>query len=188
MPRFKIPRKLENPPKVKGFKPYGIAGEITNDESVILYFEEYEAIRLCDYEMYNHVQASAIMNVSRPTFTRIYALARMKIAKALTEGKKIEIEGGKVYFDSEWYHCNSCDCYFNHPHKTEMVNSCPLCGSREIVQYSSMNKPLSIPENTCTCPKCGFTMPHRRGIACNQEVCPTCNTRMVRSRYKWNNI
>ena len=72
-------------------------------ETIFLNLEEYEAIRLCDYEMLNHHQASILMAVSRPTLTRIYSKARQKIAVALVQGKQIIIEGGKIYFDSEWY-------------------------------------------------------------------------------------
>ena len=71
-----------------------------------LLYEEYEALRLCDYSMENHNRASEIMEVSRPTFTRIYASARQKLASAFVEGRQIVIEGGKVYFDSDWHICN----------------------------------------------------------------------------------
>jgi hypothetical protein len=50
------------------------------------------------------------MGVSRPTYIRIYASALQKIAKAFVEGRLIFIEGGKVYFDSDWYRCNTCEC------------------------------------------------------------------------------
>jgi hypothetical protein len=32
-----------------------------------------------------------------------------KISKAFVEGRQIEIEGGKVYVDSDWYQCINVD-------------------------------------------------------------------------------
>ena len=116
-PRIKRPRKILNPPVIKGFKPYGSDSANQNTEPVFLLFEEYEALRLCDYDMINHLPASEIMGISRPTFTRIYSAARQKIAKAFVEGRQISIEGGKVYYDSDWYNCNKCGCDFNNPEK-----------------------------------------------------------------------
>ena len=93
-PRKKILRKILNPPIIKGFKPYGIGTERKNPGQVNLLYEEYEALRLSDYDGLKHHQASVIMGVSRPTFTRIYASALQKVAKAFVEGKQITIEGG----------------------------------------------------------------------------------------------
>lgn len=132
MPRNIMPRKILNPPVIKGFKPYGLELSESSSEPVVLLFEEYEALRLCDYDGYNHNQASIAMNVSRPTFTRIYASVRKKIASAFVEGRQISIEGGKIYFDSSWYHCESCSCYFNDQEIGETIPQCALCGSAYI--------------------------------------------------------
>jgi predicted DNA-binding protein (UPF0251 family) len=134
----RILRKVSNPPIIKGFKPYGISFD-ENREGIKLLYEEYEALRLCDYELLNHHQASIMMGVSRPTFTRIYATALQKIAKAFVEGKQISIEGGKVYFDSDWYHCQKCGCYFNNPLKDQKVEGCPLCKNFNIEKYENNN-------------------------------------------------
>jgi len=131
-PRIKTLRKVLNPPIIKGLKPYGPDLNRLNPEPVILLFEEYEALRLCDYDRYNHHQASILMGVSRPTFTRIYAATLQKIARAFVEGRQISIEGGKVYFDSDWFHCSGCNCYFNNPEKDKELTSCPLCGDNGI--------------------------------------------------------
>ena len=106
MPRPKRKRIIENPPIMEGFKPFGIP--MKDLEPVILLFEEYEAIRLADYDGLNQEQAALKMNVSRPTFTRIYEKARQSIAKAFVEGKAIIIEGGNFHTDDFWYRCEQC--------------------------------------------------------------------------------
>ena len=70
MPRPKQDRKISIPPLMKGFKPFGIPRRMLS--SVSLLYDEYEAIRLLDYEGMNQDQAAVQMNVSRPTLTRIY--------------------------------------------------------------------------------------------------------------------
>ena len=131
-PRPFRPRRISSLPIISGLKPYGNKKNAGRAEEVFLNLEEYEAIRLCDYEMLNHHQASVTMQVSRPTLTRIYSKARQKIAEALVTGKQIIIEGGKIYFDSEWYLCKSCGCYFNNPDKQNEIRECPLCHSSNI--------------------------------------------------------
>lgn len=106
MPRPKQDRKISNPPLMKGFKPFGIPRRMLN--SVKLLYDEYEAVRLLDYEGMNQDQAAVQMNVSRPTLTRIYEKARKTIAQALVEGNMIVIEGGNVQFDREWFRCRRC--------------------------------------------------------------------------------
>ena len=106
MPRPKQDRKISIPPLMKGFKPFGIPRRMLN--SVTLLYDEYEAVRLLDYEGMNQDQAAVQMNVSRPTLTRIYEKARKTIAQALVEGNMIVIEGGNVQFDRAWYRCRRC--------------------------------------------------------------------------------
>ena len=106
MPRPKQDRKICNPPLMQGFKPYGIPRQLLS--SVSLLFDEYEAIRLLDYEGMNQDEAAVKMDVSRPTLTRIYEKARKTIAQALVEGRMIAIEGGNVRFDRPWFRCKRC--------------------------------------------------------------------------------
>lgn len=131
-------RRIFNVPVIKGFRPYGNSiSSLGRREVISLFYEEYESLRLCDYEKLNHDQASQRMHISRPTFTRIYASAREKIATAFVEGKQMIIEGGKVYFDSEWYHCLDCSCHFNHPDKEKSIKNCPLCHSTNFYKVES---------------------------------------------------
>lgn len=91
---------------MRGYKPFGIPR--AQLESVSLQYDEFEAIRLLDYEGMTQEQAAEKMNVSRPTLTRIYENARKTIAKAFVEGKMIQIEGGNVCFNGEWFRCKRC--------------------------------------------------------------------------------
>ena len=177
-------RRISNPPVISGFKPYGRKAGNNESGSVFLHLEEYEALRLCDYEMLNHHQASVIMNVSRPTLTRIYARARQKIAEAMVKGYRVIIEGGKIYFDSDWFECSSCGCFFNNPDKQEEVTVCPLCGSNEVSAIEQDSEepedPASRCNDLCICTGCGFEKPHRFGCPCRDEICPGCGSVMVR--------
>jgi predicted DNA-binding protein (UPF0251 family) len=183
-PRPSRLRKVSNPPIISGLKPYGNVKTDKKPEAIFLHFEEYEALRLCDYEMLNHHQASVLMDVSRPTLTRIYSRARNKIAEALVFGKQIIIEGGKIYFDSEWYSCKSCGCYFNNPNKQEEVMECPLCRSKNFSAYDEpediVGENVTTPRDMCICPNCGYEMNHSFGIPCKNEICSVCGHFMVR--------
>jgi predicted DNA-binding protein (UPF0251 family) len=106
MPRPPKCRKICNPPKMEGFRPYGM--QKSNIEPVILKYEEFESLRLANYEMLSQDLAAKQMNISRPTFTRIYNRALKTVAKAFVEGKAIEIEGGSFQFENDWYRCKKC--------------------------------------------------------------------------------
>ena len=95
------------PPRMEGYKPFGIPRREL--DSVTLLFEEYEAIKLADYENLTQEEAALKMNISRPTFTRLYDKARKNIAKAFVEGKVILIQGGNYITDRNWYKCRVCN-------------------------------------------------------------------------------
>lgn len=97
---------------------------MANLEPVILLYEEYESIRLSDYDGLTQEEAAIKMNVSRPTFTRIYKKARQAIAKAFVEGKAIFIEGGNYHTDDFWYKCQDCLKLNISPDKTQSCNYC----------------------------------------------------------------
>jgi len=126
MPRGKRLRKVVAPP---AFKSYAPTGKIKNGVVDLLY-EEYEALKLADYDLMNHLEASKLMGVSRPTFARIYESARRKIAKALVENKEIKAVYGNVYFDEKWFECEKCEGKFTLPDKK--MAACPICKSVDI--------------------------------------------------------
>ena len=70
MARPQKSRKICNPPKMKGFKPFGMP--LCKIEKITLKYEEFESIKLVDYDMLSQDEAAEHMEISRPTFTRIY--------------------------------------------------------------------------------------------------------------------
>lgn len=64
---------------------------------VALKDEEWEAIRLADYERLDQETAAKNMGISRPTFSRVLASARAAVAKALAEGAALQIGGGDFH-------------------------------------------------------------------------------------------
>lgn len=123
----------QKPPRVKGFNPIGYYAN--QQEPVILCLEEYESIRLLDYEGLNQTEAAELMHVSRPTLTRIYFRARKKMAIALTEARQISIEGGTAIYNEEWHECSNCLSHFNNPNM-KTIDCCPLCGSYQVKNVS----------------------------------------------------
>lgn len=136
MPRPRQKSKIQMPPRIKGLVPIGPGSKHAPIE--LLHLEEYEAIRLLDYEGIGQVEAAKIMGISRPTLTRIYLRARQKIAHVLTEGRQLIIEGGKAEFNGEWFECVNCKSKFNNPMEAKL-DHCPLCSSENI-------KPFEEPE------------------------------------------
>jgi uncharacterized protein len=96
MARPKFCRRVSQQPVYRIFKPVGVP--MATLEEVVLSVDELEAIRLADLEGLYQEQAAERMNVSRQTFGRIVEAARQKVARVLTEGFALRIEGGE---DSE---------------------------------------------------------------------------------------
>ena len=135
MPRPQKYRNVCNPPKMKGFKPFGIAKCAT--EHVVLQYYEYETIKLVNYESYSQEEAAERMNVSRPTLTRIYNSALFKISQAFVEGKSIIIDGGTIKFDEEWYKCKKCFKVVKDSDNTIQCTGCNHYGTVEHLDVSN---------------------------------------------------
>ena len=129
MPRQKRSRRVVAPPGFRGYKPYG--NRHGRKEHVDLHYEEYEAIKLADYDLMNHQEASRLMGVSRATFARIYESGRRKIARALVETREIRSVFGHASLDQSWFICNACHARFNIP-ENHAGQHCPLCKSENI--------------------------------------------------------
>lgn len=129
MPRRKNLRKIVEPPRFKGYKPYGVSSK--SRKSIDLLYEEYESLKLADYDFLNHTEAAELMGVSRPTFARIYESARRKIALALVETKEIKTVFGNAVMDKNWFLCSKCHARFNIPEAVEK-EICPACNSEHV--------------------------------------------------------
>ncbi len=90
MPRPKRPRCIISRPVIKEFRPEG--GEVRGE--VTLSLEEFEAIRLIDFEGQDQSQAAEVMNISRQTFGRILKAGRFTLSKALVNGYRLKVTGG----------------------------------------------------------------------------------------------
>jgi predicted DNA-binding protein (UPF0251 family)/predicted Fe-Mo cluster-binding NifX family protein len=77
---------------------YNPQRSVTTNTGIDILFEEYEALRLADYVGLKHDEAAEKMNVSRPTFARIYESVRKKIAMAFVESRPIHFEVGSAFF------------------------------------------------------------------------------------------
>lgn len=130
MPRPKRLRKVVAPPSFKGFKPYGCVKK--KQKVCELFYEEYEAIKLADYDSLNQQEAAEVMGVSRPTFARIYTSARQKMAIALVEAREIKTAFGHAFFDKDWFQCKQCHSKFNIPKEVDHQH-CPLCHSEDFI-------------------------------------------------------
>lgn len=150
-------RIISSIPTISGFKPYGGETKLQKQKAIFLNYEEYEAIRLNDYEKNTQIESAKIMGISRPTFTRIYMSAREKIGKAFVEGRRIIIEGGKVKLDDQWRTCEQCGAIFSIVGNEEEDSRCPLCGSKRVEVYSintNLIPPDSNEENHCSNKRC----------------------------------
>ncbi|MGI9535885.1 MAG: DUF134 domain-containing protein [Desulfocapsaceae bacterium] len=90
MVRPQKPRLVSAYPTITAFVPQGVnvAGE------TVLTVDEFEAIRLSDFEHLDQESGAAMMGVSRHTFGRLLARGRSAVADAMVTGKVLKIEGG----------------------------------------------------------------------------------------------
>jgi len=73
----------------RNFKPSGIPSR--NLEKVYLKMDEFEAVRLCDHDGLNQIEAAEKMEISRGTVQRLLNSGRYKITEALLSQKELII-------------------------------------------------------------------------------------------------
>jgi predicted DNA-binding protein (UPF0251 family) len=135
MPRPQKCRRVAYMPGVTYFKPAGIP--MRSLEEIQLSMEEAEALRLKDLEGMEQEPASERMNVSRPTFQRILASARRKVADALLNGRAVRISGGNYEMASRRFRCRSgheWDAPLE-PKADESPALCPTCNTPGTDKY-----------------------------------------------------
>ncbi len=126
MPRPKCCRHVCGVPHKNYFKPRGIPS--SELEEVVLSLDEYEAIRLADYEQLYQEKAASQMNISRQTFGRIIESAHKKIADVLLHGKALKIEGGEVSVEETKHtECPECSKALSLKRKSTPDEICPYC-------------------------------------------------------------
>ena len=130
-------RRICQPPLMKGFAPFGIL--LCKVESIKLTYEEYESIRLVNYGMLSQEKAAELMDVSRPTLTRIYNRALKTIAKAFVEGKSIEIEGGNYQFEEDWFRCKKCYKLIQGIANHIQCKNCKMYNDNELINLKQSN-------------------------------------------------
>ena len=135
MVKPKKDRHVMHPPFVFYFKPRGIP--MFALDQIVVSVDEYEAIRLADYEKLKHNEASKKMKISRPTFTRLLNVGHKKISDALVNGKAIKIEGGNFILLKKRFHCKKCNNIWNVEQKNKPPIKCPSCNDNNIVDLNS---------------------------------------------------
>ncbi len=70
-------------------------------ETIEMFLDEFETIRLLDYEGLNQEECALRMGVARTTVTAMYENARKKLVSAVVEGKRLSIAGGNIEIDTE---------------------------------------------------------------------------------------
>lgn len=105
MPRPRKCRQVCRLPQNDAFVPVncGRAGD-----AVVITVDEYETIRLIDYEGMSQEECAASMQVARTTVQQIYNTAREKLSTALVEGRPFRIQGGDYRLCQGDQGCRGC--------------------------------------------------------------------------------
>lgn len=105
MPR---PKKRRRVCRLPDYNRYGPLGMKNDNPQIEMSIDEYETIRLIDYERMTQEECASLMNVARTTVQGIYESARIKLAKSLVDGNGLIIQGGhyKVCEDDPCIHRN----------------------------------------------------------------------------------
>ena len=133
MARPKRCRRIADLPGATVFEPAGVPARSLVE--IVLTVDEFEALRLADYEGLYQKQAAERMGISRPTFGRIVEAARRKVAWALVEGGVLRIEGGVVAMPRiRSFTCAGCGHAWDLPFGTGRPDGCPSCRAPDFFQ------------------------------------------------------
>ena len=124
---------IGRPPLYAGFKPVGVNGR---DLKILeMSLDEYEAMRLADFQGLSQEEAAGEMEISRPTFSRLIEDARRKCARFFIEGRKLVISGGTVHFKENLIRCHDCGHLFVMAIGDE-ISECPSCSSGNLIDLA----------------------------------------------------
>ena len=88
------PRFIGMEPPVRSFIPGERAGlSVPMRDPITLDFDEFEALRLVDYDGLTQEEAAQRMKISRGTVWRCLDSARKKVISMLVEGRELMIKG-----------------------------------------------------------------------------------------------
>ena len=130
MPRPPKHRRVAFLPEVTYFKPAGIP--LRALEEVVLSVEEVEALRLKDIEGLEQGEGAKKMNISRPTFQRVLASARQKIADAILNGKAVNIKGGNFEMAFRRFRCQRGHEWDLATPADTVPEYCPTCSTEDV--------------------------------------------------------
>lgn len=107
MPRPCKSRRICGKPLCKRFGPQG-----TEQSRIVITMtlDEFECIRLIDYEGLTQEQCAEQMDVARTTIQAIYSSARTKMADCLVNAKKLYIDGGSYTLCGQNGYCYKRYC------------------------------------------------------------------------------
>ena len=89
--RPKKVRLIQKMPKVTQFSPRGRPGR---PDEIELSLDQFEAIKLADFQGFDQASGALVMRISRASFGRILREARKKLADTLVNGKTLKIHMG----------------------------------------------------------------------------------------------
>ena len=127
-------RKIKSFPPYSQYKPPRIP--LNNLKKVIVTLDEFDAIKMVDYENQAQRKAAHSMGVSQATLNRVLKSARSKIAESLVNGYALILEGGKNVLPCRIFKCNSCSYQWS-PKGQGLPKKCPTCSSEEISRIHS---------------------------------------------------
>lgn len=91
--RPKKVRYIQKMPQIMQFSPRGKPGR---PDEVELALDQFEALKLADFQGFSQSQGAIAMHISRASFGRILREARKRVAEAIINGKTLKIRMGDV--------------------------------------------------------------------------------------------
>ena len=108
MARHSKCRKVCSLNENREFSP-AVCGE--DRRKITMTVDEYETVRLIDYQGFSQEDCGKYMGIARTTVQMIYNSARKKIAEALVKGAPLRIDGGNYRLcDGSEHECGCGGC------------------------------------------------------------------------------